>query len=219
METGLKKGSCCRCTSRFFMFKYWRVDRLKSVSLNRTGRTTCLWWDHVFHLNVRVVNSQEGNQSAGLQLWGSLIFHLTWFQLISFSAFSRCMHCIVPLEPVLRRLSRSLQPESCRTRPFRLQPPTLQLTLRPMLLAGPSNLSHKLTRTDTHICSHIQTCTHTLKGSGCTTLALQSLKSNWICLWMLLWCVALQQKKTKTKKNKELAEMTRELHPELSTFP
>uniref|UniRef100_A0A3P9JDE7 Secretory carrier-associated membrane protein n=1 Tax=Oryzias latipes TaxID=8090 RepID=A0A3P9JDE7_ORYLA len=52
----------------------------------------------------------------------------------------RCTRCTELLVLVLRRRSRSLPPASCQTRRFRLQPPTLQPMLLPMLLAGPSKL-------------------------------------------------------------------------------
>lgn len=77
-----------------------------------------------------------------------------------FSALSRCTHCIVPPGPVLRRLSRSLQLGSCLTRPSRPRPPTPQLMLQPMLLEGPSNLSHK--QTHPHTCTHAHKYKHTL---------------------------------------------------------
>uniref|UniRef100_A0A3B3H455 Secretory carrier-associated membrane protein n=1 Tax=Oryzias latipes TaxID=8090 RepID=A0A3B3H455_ORYLA len=62
-------------------------------------------------------------QAIGITGWG------TW-----------CTRCTELLVLVLRRRSRSLPPASCQTRRFRLQQPTLQPMLLPMLLAGPSKL-------------------------------------------------------------------------------
>lgn len=61
----------------------------------------------------------------------------------SLSSFHRCTRSIAPPVLVLRKPSKSLQPGSCLTRPFRLQLPTLQPMLHPTLLAGPSKLIHK----------------------------------------------------------------------------
>lgn len=83
----------------------------------------------------------------------------------SLSSFHRCTRSIAPPVLVLRKPSKSLQPGSCLTRPFRLQLPTLQPMLRPMLLAGPSKLIHKQMwyTCSVLISTHIHTHTHILK--------------------------------------------------------
>ena len=119
------------------------------------SQMSVLWWARKLNLWLTV----SCNSSKGMP--GDLIlpdlYNITY---LYFSALSRCMHCIVPPGPVLRRLSKSLQLGSCLTRPSRLRPPTPQLMLQPMLLVGPSNLSHKQTRP--HTCTHAHKYKHTL---------------------------------------------------------
>ena len=76
----------------------------------------------------------------------TIIISVLTSPICSASLLSRCTRCIAPLALVSRRPSRSSQPESCRTKPFRPPPPTLRPTLRPTPPVGPSDLKiHKRT--------------------------------------------------------------------------
>ncbi|CAG07817.1 unnamed protein product [Tetraodon nigroviridis] len=107
------------------------------------------------HRAVRVLAHyvQKGKPSTGrnhpslvpkTRLWASILpmsqASVVRRLILSVSPFSRCTRSIVPPAPVSRRLSRSLPPESCRTKPFRPPPPTPPPTPHPTPPAGPSDL-------------------------------------------------------------------------------
>lgn len=138
------------------------------------GRPTKNWKHYMDVLKAKSDISLKINQIP--VLWLDRTRPLPTFLWTFSSPLSRCTHCTVPPVLALRRLSRSSQPESCLTRPFKLQPPTQQLMLHPMLLVGPSNLIHKLKHIhDAHVSIH----THIQDGDAHLWPW-----SNWFYLWI-----------------------------------
>lgn len=146
----------------FLLFEYWRVNTFMKVQAGTSELSVMVLY---------VINSPQLMfvQMSTLRLarkW-NICFSESFNapdHLTPVSALSRCMRSTVPPVLVLRRLSRSSQLESWLTRLFRLQPPMLQLTLHPMLLAGPSNLSQKVKNPCEHAHCHTLIHTHSLRS-------------------------------------------------------